>query len=479
MNGGGGTTDPSPLKTNSNPITSKRIQHQLDYLFGEARTSYTSGKLFSMRNPVMMFVWGGMLCYTAYSGVTKKLLPMMEESDTKRMHGEAPFVDSHNEYFNIGGMHDTAPSKHPRFLLTNVSTEFLKPSLVSTDASEVFKDTDVTVMQVVDEDRSNAEQLQKSYYRSMHFVSTSELHHDEDPAAAKKKKKKGAKEGVVDNRNVVQSMVKCVELTKTNNCIPEPRDLLMESSRKLLTAVAMTAALSDPSESYFPMRAYTRGKDGKNMLCVGLGAGSMPSYVARTLPHFKTDIVEVDPVVVRTAKRYFGFREKDNLNIFVEDAAEYMRELAASRRKKYDLIMLDACDSSGRIPIHLARLDFLTNVRKSLNERGILVAAIPNSDGKSLAATIANWRLAFENRSVILLHCRSQPMTVALTFCDDGALQQPKFGTVGSRQEFKELLRAFLLNNQFVDVDLTKEVTEDAFQQLVPGKRYMFHNVKV
>src|SRR5271165_4841085 len=72
--------------------------------------------------------------------------------------------------------------------------------------------------------------------------------------------------------------------------------------------------LSDPDEL---LVGYTRTMmlgaiypdELRRCLTIGLGAGSMPIYLARHLPDLVIDNVELDPGVITAAKNYFGIRE--------------------------------------------------------------------------------------------------------------------------------------------------------------------------
>jgi len=438
------------------------LRESARYFLQELRTVSARRHDFYRSWPVVG-LWMGLFVAASYRVIVRHILPRMEKSSQGEVHATAPMADDHNAFWGLNRRFHSHAS-HPKALMSDTleTGQFNKPVLVVSEQSEAFPDADWSVMQVVDTDPSD---LRPSFYRSLHMSPR------EDRQSTQQ-----ANNLALDT----QTHVKCIDLTRSSNCIVDNRTMLAEYARKLLIGLSLTRVLMNPHETMLPRKFTDKAKELRHVLLVGLGGGALPTYVTRTLPHFHVDVCEVDPVCVRLARQYFGLIEDtQSLRVFVEDGAEFMRSNATTVRKQYDVIMLDAWDQSGRIPIHLSRLEFLNNVRRSLTDRGILIAAIPNHDTRSLAATIANWRLVFDNRSVVLLHCRSTPITIAMTFSDSGGVGMPKFGTVGGREEFKELIRAFLMDHPTVKVDLTKEVTEDGFQQLIPGKRYLLHNVKV
>ena len=51
----------------------------------------------------------------------------------------------------------------------------------------------------------------------------------------------------------------------------------------------------------------------KRILMIGLGAGSISTYLGRAMPDVQIDVVEIDPGVIAAGKKYFGLRETDRV----------------------------------------------------------------------------------------------------------------------------------------------------------------------
>jgi spermidine synthase len=110
----------------------------------------------------------------------------------------------------------------------------------------------------------------------------------------------------------------------------------------------------------------------RRILAIGLGGGTLPMALARTLPEASIDAVELDPAVVRVAQDYFGFRPSPTLRVHVEDGRVFVRRaLAAGQR--YDMVMLDAFDLD-YVPEHLLTREFFQQLRRLLVDDGVLVA---------------------------------------------------------------------------------------------------------
>ena len=106
-------------------------------------------------------------------------------------------------------------------------------------------------------------------------------------------------------------------------------------------------------------------------LIVGLGGGTVPSFLHKHLPLLELDVVELDPGVVEVAKEYFGFREDDKMHAFVEDGRKFIER----HPKRYDIIFLDAFGADN-VPLSLTTREFLQAVRASLKAGGVVVGNV-------------------------------------------------------------------------------------------------------
>ncbi|MEO5658376.1 MAG: fused MFS/spermidine synthase [Polaromonas sp.] len=130
----------------------------------------------------------------------------------------------------------------------------------------------------------------------------------------------------------------------------------------------------------------------RTILIIGLGGATMPSKLQEILFGAKIDCVELDPSVVKVAKRYFGFSPDKETSIVIEDGRVFVKR-AQKQGKKYDLIILDAFDHV-YIPEHMLTKEFLIEVRSLLEKDGVL-AANTFSSSKLYDAESATYASAF------------------------------------------------------------------------------------
>lgn len=110
----------------------------------------------------------------------------------------------------------------------------------------------------------------------------------------------------------------------------------------------------------------------KSVLIVGLGGGTIPRALQEIVPQARIDVVEIDPAVVKVARRYFDLGDSSTLNVIEADGRVQVKR-ALRQQQRYDIIMLDAFDHE-YIPEHLLTQEFLQEVKALLAPGGVLAA---------------------------------------------------------------------------------------------------------
>lgn len=117
----------------------------------------------------------------------------------------------------------------------------------------------------------------------------------------------------------------------------------------------------------------------QSALVIGLGGGTIPSFLRRLYPGMKIDAVDIDPVVVEVAKSHFGFREDDLMRAHVADGRQFVEQA----KDRYDLVFLDGFGTDS-VPAHLTTREFLTAVKNVLTPRGVVVGNLWGRDANRL-----------------------------------------------------------------------------------------------
>jgi predicted membrane-bound spermidine synthase len=116
------------------------------------------------------------------------------------------------------------------------------------------------------------------------------------------------------------------------------------------------------------------------VLMLGLGGGSISTYLGRFMPEAVVTTVEIDPGVIAAAKTYFGLRETDRMRYRAGDGRVFLNRSG----EVFDLILLDAY-RGGYVPFHLLTREFYALVKQRLAPGG--AAAFNVHDGTKLYAS--------------------------------------------------------------------------------------------
>lgn len=115
--------------------------------------------------------------------------------------------------------------------------------------------------------------------------------------------------------------------------------------------------------------------DIKNVLVIGGGDGGTSREILRHNNVKKVDQVEIDNEVVDICKKYFPelsiAYEDPRLNLIIEDGSKWVNDNLDSKKKFYDLIIVDSTDYNTAIELFTA--EFYENLKDMLSKYGILI----------------------------------------------------------------------------------------------------------
>ncbi len=132
----------------------------------------------------------------------------------------------------------------------------------------------------------------------------------------------------------------------------------------------------------------------RRVLFVGMGGGTAPSRFYRDYPEVQIEVVEIDPAVVETARRFFALPAGPRIRVHVQDGRLWLRRTT----EQYDLIALDAY-LIDTIPFHLATREFYTEAAARLAPGGALasnvIGAIIGPQSRLFRAIYKTYRSVF------------------------------------------------------------------------------------
>ena len=177
----------------------------------------------------------------------------------------------------------------------------------------------------------------------------------------------------------------------------------------------------------------------KRALSLGMGGGASIQAARLTAPDLEFDAVEIDPVVVEAAQRFFEIRPDSRLRFHIADARPWLSRHA----DRFDLVQIDLYQGGPYVPFYLATVEFYALVRSHLNETGLMMMNLfdVGSRQEILASTVATLRESFP--TVVVLPGGFFGNNIVLAFPERRSLQaiRNRLAAVNGDEPWQQLAR--------------------------------------
>jgi len=152
----------------------------------------------------------------------------------------------------------------------------------------------------------------------------------------------------------------------------------LESDR--VQQAAVLVADGEPAMRYarFAAASLLLNAHPHRLLSLGIGGGSVGSYLQRRVAGLGVDYVDIDPAVPQLAQRFLLLRLGPNTSVTIADGRRF---LAGAGRRAWDFVYCDTYIGRS-VPFHLTTLEFLDEVKRHLAAGGTF--------GENLAAGLAD-----------------------------------------------------------------------------------------
>ncbi|XP_078074203.1 eEF1A lysine and N-terminal methyltransferase isoform X2 [Mustelus asterias] len=115
-----------------------------------------------------------------------------------------------------------------------------------------------------------------------------------------------------------------------------------------------------------------------SLLVVGLGGGSLPSFIHDYFSQSTVDAIEIDPMMLEVATAWFEFSQDSRMKVILADGLNYIRTAVDSGNGSYDVIMFDVDSKDTTLGMSCpppAFVDdvFLLKVRNLLAPQGLFI----------------------------------------------------------------------------------------------------------
>jgi spermidine synthase len=158
-------------------------------------------------------------------------------------------------------------------------------------------------------------------------------------------------------------------------------------------------------------------------LTLGGGAFLFPVYLERHYPGVH-EVAELDPEVVRNARRFFDLPLDTAIRISVTDARNFVNW--AQGRRTYDIAFMDAFNSYS-VPAHLTTREFVRSLSALLDPDGLLVSNVIDvfSIGRFLGAFVRTLSNVFPYVTVYEKPGSSRDLRNTFVVVATGSAEQP------------------------------------------------------
>jgi len=152
------------------------------------------------------------------------------------------------------------------------------------------------------------------------------------------------------------------------------------------------------------------------VVIVGLGGGSLTSYISRHYKEAKMTSIEIDQEMVNVAKKYFNFKTGGNSDVQVADG------LNISMDNQVDLLVLDVGQTDPSLSLQyppeiFVQSETLEMWRRCLTDNGIIAINLICREKSQIAEIIKKCRKCFKH--CFVLNCdQDANKIIILSNCD-------------------------------------------------------------
>jgi spermidine synthase len=150
----------------------------------------------------------------------------------------------------------------------------------------------------------------------------------------------------------------------------------------------------------------------RNILIVGIGAGSFIRFFRHHFPKCQIDAVDYSPQIIKAAKEYFQLPDTDHISMHCADGRSFLQD---NNSGQYDLILIDAFDDQGMSPTVYSDLFFSLSAN-SLAPDGVISCNLWSNDKARLREIKTILATYFQSCLYLPVPDRGNIVAVAMPF---------------------------------------------------------------
>ena len=177
----------------------------------------------------------------------------------------------------------------------------------------------------------------------------------------------------------------------------------------------------------------------RSALSLGMGGGGSIQAARLTASDLNFDAVEIDPIVVEAAERFFGLHANERLRIHVADARPWLMRSP----DRFDLVQLDLYHGGPYVPFYLTTIEFFASIRSHMRDDSLLMMNLFDIGERQeiSASTLATLRQVFP--TVVVLPGGFSGNNIVFAFARSRSLDtiRQRLATVEGDQPWQQLAR--------------------------------------
>ncbi|XP_037960566.1 eEF1A lysine and N-terminal methyltransferase homolog [Teleopsis dalmanni] len=118
-------------------------------------------------------------------------------------------------------------------------------------------------------------------------------------------------------------------------------------------------------------------KNKGNVLVIGLGGGSLCTFLHEALPYVRVTAVEIDPIMLEIAEQFFELKQDDRLHVVIDDGLDFISK-CKEEGINFDVVLFDVDSKDSSIGMSCPPKSFvnpavLKNIKYIIGPKGIFL----------------------------------------------------------------------------------------------------------
>ncbi|KAF1768886.1 hypothetical protein GCK72_000699 [Caenorhabditis remanei] len=191
------------------------------------------------------------------------------------------------------------------------------------------------------------------------------------------------------------------------------------------------------TSGHYPLSTEISG----NITFLGVATGGLMSFLGMHFKNLNLTGIDINPQSEYLAKKWFGYKDRENSRILIGDGAEYIKEMAR-RGENSDAVLIDAChniepEDGIYCPVEALRTpEFLDSLSRVIGSKGITTFNLFNLYNKS-----GGYEKIWENFSQHFVDCHLTRNDIGNAFlmCSNYKLDRSKVDIPKTREFLRQL----------------------------------------